>query len=123
VKREAAERRGRRGETLAALWLMLRGWRIEGRRIKTRLGEVDLIARRGKILAFVEVKTRMKASDLPYAVDEYRLRRVASAAKLLIPKYARGDEGIRIDVILLAPWTLPQIIEDAWQDTPQGVWR
>ncbi len=116
MKRQAAERRGRFGEEVAAWWLRLRGWRILARRVKTRLGEVDLVARRRGILAFVEVKTRMKAADLDYAVDDYRLRRVAAGAKLLIPKFSRPDDAVRIDVVLIAPWVWPRVIEDAYRE-------
>ena len=115
MKREDAEKRGRRGETMAAWWLRVHGWRVLAMRVKTRVGEVDLIARRGKILAFIEVKTRTKQADLAYAVDEYRLRRVAAAAQALLPRYARPDDGVRIDVILIAPWSRPQHVEDVWR--------
>ncbi len=115
MKREEAEKRGRRGEAIAAWWLRCHGWRILDCRVKTRVGEVDLIARRGKVLAFVEVKTRLKRADLAYAVDEYRLRRVAAAAKALLPRYARPDDGVRIDVILIAPRAWPQHVVDVWR--------
>ena len=115
MKREDAEKRGRRGETMAAWWLRVHGWRVLAMRVKTRVGEVDLIARRGKILAFIEVKTRTKQADLAYAVDEYRLRRVAAAAQALLPRYAKPDDGVRIDVILIAPWSRPQHVEDVWR--------
>ena len=115
MKREDAEKRGRRGETIAAWWLRVHGWRVLAMRVKTRVGEVDLIARRGKILAFIEVKTRTKQADLAYAVDEYRLRRVAAAAQALLPRYAKPDDGVRIDVILIAPWSRPQHVEDVWR--------
>jgi putative endonuclease len=87
--------------------------------MRTRQGEVDLIARRRGLIAFIEVKTRAKAADLAFAVDEYRLRRVAAAAKSLMPRYQRPGEDVRIDVILLAPWTWPRHIEGAWEE----VWR
>lgn len=115
MNRKQAEQRGRRGEWLAEGWLRLHGWRILGRRIKTKSGEVDLVARRKDILAFVEVKTRMKAADLDYAIDEYRLRRVVAAAQYLFPRYAKPNDGVRIDVILIAPWQRPQHLEDVWR--------
>jgi len=114
VKRQAAERRGRTAETIAAWWLRLQGWRIVGRRIRTRLGEVDLIARRGRIVAFVEVKARATDAELDLAIDHHRLRRVAAAANALAPRYARSGEDIRIDVILLCPWRRPRHIANAW---------
>jgi putative endonuclease len=116
MKRREAEQRGRLGENVAAWWLRLQGWRIIDRRVKTPVGEVDLIARRGAMLVFIEVKTRRKAADLDFAIDSYRLRRVVAAAQLLVPRYARPDDGIRVDVILLAPWHWPRRIEDAGRE-------
>ncbi|MEN2747517.1 YraN family protein [Sphingomonas sp. T9W2] len=113
ASRIAADDAGRRGERIAGWWLRLKGWRILARRVRTKAGEVDLIARRGAIVAFVEVKTRATAADLDHAIDERRLARVAAAAELLAPAYAEGCD-IRIDVILLAPRTTPRHIENAW---------
>ena len=115
AKRAEAERRGRRGEGLAALWLRLHGWRIVGRRMKLGLGEVDLVARRGRTVAFVEVKWRATDTELDLAIDERRLRRVARAAEALAPRFARPDDDIRIDVLLLAPRRWPRHIVNAWQ--------
>ncbi|KQM14506.1 hypothetical protein ASE73_10055 [Sphingomonas sp. Leaf24] len=113
ASRVAADEAGRRGERIAGWWLRLKGWRILARRVKTKAGEIDLIARRGGIVAFVEVKTRATAADLDHAIDERRLVRVAAAAEILAPTYADGAD-IRIDVILLAPGTPPRHIENAW---------
>ena len=115
MKRRRAERSGRAGEGRAALWLQMKGWRILDRRRKTPAGEIDLIARRGSIVAFVEVKWRNSAAELDDAIDEYRLRRVAAAAEAVAHEYATGDEDIRIDVLLLAPGTFPRHIVNAWQ--------
>ena len=112
--RENAEKRGRRGENIAAWWLRLHGWHIVGERVKTPRGEVDLIARRGKTLAFIEVKTRKKDSDLSLSIDHPRLRRVAAAADLLYPRFAKGAENVRIDVILVAPWRVPHHLVNVW---------
>lgn len=112
--RAAAERRGRRGETLAAWWLRLHGWRIVATRARTPVGEVDLIARRGRTLAFVEVKTRASEAELALAIDRHRLSRVARAAELLAPRFARPDDDIRVDVILLRPRAWPRHIVNAW---------
>lgn len=115
MKRQRAERQGRAGEARAAAWLRLKGWAILGTRIKTPAGEIDLVAKRGKVVAFVEVKWRSKASQLDFAIDEYRLGRVAAAAESLAHIYATNGEDIRIDVILLAPRTFPRHIVNAWQ--------
>ena len=115
MKRELAERRGRRGEGWAGWWLRLQGWRIVARRVKTPRGEIDLIARRGRTVAFVEVKWRATDAELALAIDEYRLRRVAAAAEAVAHRYSRSEDTIRIDVLLLAPGRWPRHIVNAWQ--------
>ncbi len=112
--RTAAERRGRRAEAVAALWLQLKGWRILGRRMRTRVGEVDLDARRGRTLAYVEVKARENAEGLDLAVDAFRLRRVAAAAESLASRFARPGDVVRIDVILIAPRCWPRHLANVW---------
>ena len=114
MNRQLAERHGRHGERIAAWWLRLHGWRIVGERIRTRRGEVDLVARRGRTLAFVEVKTRRDTAALDMAIDEYRLRRVIDAAQALLPRYGRGAQEIRIDVMLVRPWRLPVHLRNVW---------
>ena len=112
--RRAAEASGRRGERIAGWWLRLKGWRVLDRRVRTPAGEVDLVARKGNLIAFVEVKSRAAAADLDFAIDERRLARVAAAAEILMEHYAGPGDDIRIDVILLAPGTAPRHIENAW---------
>ena len=112
--RRSAEIAGRRGERLAGWWLRLKGWSILDRRVRTPAGEVDLVARRGNLIAFVEVKMRTTGADLDFAIDERRLARVAAAAEYLMPRYAGPGDDIRVDVILLAPGTRPRHIENAW---------
>nr|WP_286207599.1 YraN family protein [Hephaestia sp. MAHUQ-44] len=99
---------------MAAWWLRLKGWRILDRRVRTPAGEVDLVAKRGPLIAFVEVKMRRSAAERDLAIDEHRLARVAAAAEMLMPRYARNGEDIRVDVILLAPGMRPRHIENAW---------
>jgi len=112
--RRAAEVAGRRGERIAGWWLRLKGWRILDRRVRTPAGEVDLVARRGRLVAFVEVKSRATAAELDFAIDEARLARVAAAAEFLMPRYAGPGDDIRVDVVLIAPGTRPRHIENAW---------
>jgi putative endonuclease len=114
MKRQQAEREGRKGEWRAATWLKLKGWRVLGERVKTPRGEIDLIVKRGGVVAFVEVKWRNRVEDLDHAIDEYRLRRVAAAAECVAHEYASDGEDVRIDVILLAPGALPRHIVNAW---------
>jgi putative endonuclease len=113
VTRAERERLGRRGETLAAWYLRLKGWRILARRVKTPRGEVDLVARRGKTVAFVEVKWRASAADLELAIDAWRLRRVIAAAEGIAPRFVRTGDDQRVDVLLLAPGRFPRHIVNA----------
>ena len=113
-KRQSAEASGRRGERLAGWWLRLKGWSILARRVRTPAGEVDLVAKKGSLVAFVEVKLRKTAAELDFAIDERRLSRVAAAAEYLMPTYADPGDDIRVDVILIAPGVRPRHIENAW---------
>ncbi|MEM9084545.1 MAG: YraN family protein [Pseudomonadota bacterium] len=113
-KRVIADRKGREGEAEAARWLAEQGWEILAQRVKTKLGEIDLIARKEGLVAFVEVKWRRKAADLATAIDEHRLARVAAAVEMVAHEYAQHGDDIRVDVILLAPGAVPRHIANAW---------
>ncbi|MBS0483322.1 MAG: YraN family protein [Proteobacteria bacterium] len=113
TSRAEREARGRRGEALAAWYLRFKGWRIVARRIKTPRGEIDLIARRGRTVAFVEVKWRASARERDCAIDPWRLRRVVAAAEALAPRFVRSGDEPRVDVLLLAPGHLPRHIVNA----------
>lgn len=115
MTRQAAERGGRRAESLAAWWLRLKGWTILARRVRTPVGEVDLVARRGRTLAFVEVKARARLSEAGFALDEWRLRRVAAAAEALAPRFGKAGDDIRIDAMLVVPRRLPRHLPNVWQ--------
>lgn len=110
AKREA---QGRRGEMLGAWFLRLKGWRILAQRVKTPRGEIDLIARRGGTLAFIEVKWRKTEAELALAIDEYRLRRVIAAAEAIAHRWLKPGEDMRVDVLLLAPRCWPRHIINA----------
>jgi len=94
--------------------LRLRGWRILAQRARVPGGEVDLIARRGRTLAFVEVKQRSTVDAAAWALDEYRLRRVVVAAERLAPRYARDGDDIRIDALFIVPGRLPRHLANVW---------
>ena len=110
MDRAEQELQGRRAETLAAWYLRLQGYRIVARRVQTIRGEVDLIARRGNLVLFVEVKWRKTIAQLDLAIDARRLRRVIAATEMLAPRYVAEGQDIRIDAILLAPWRFPRHI-------------
>jgi putative endonuclease len=114
VIRQEAERRGRKAERLAAWWLRLHGWRILAARARTPVGEVDLIARRFRTVAFIEVKARATTAELGFAIDRRRLVRVAATADYLASRYAGPRDDIRIDVILITPRSLPRHLVNVW---------
>jgi len=113
VNRRLAEARGRRGEWLAVIWLLAHGWWPLARRLRCPAGEVDLVVRRGGVVAFVEVKWRASGPALDLAIDARRLRRVVAAAQWLAPSYVSGGDCLRIDVLLLAPGRWPRHIVNA----------
>ena len=112
--RQQAASRGRSAERLAALWLRLHGWRILAQRARVPGGEVDLVARRGRVVAFVEVKARATPHAAEQALDSYRLRRVPAAAERLAPRFMRAGEDARIDAIFIVPRRLPRHVQNVW---------
>jgi putative endonuclease len=112
--RHEADQRGREGEAEAAMFLAQNGWQIVAERVKTKAGEIDLVAKRTGLVAFVEVKWRAQAANLADAINERRLARVAAAVEIVWQDYATQGEDIRIDVLLLAPGRKPTHIENAW---------
>jgi putative endonuclease len=115
MNRHAAEKRGRGAETLACWFLRLKGWRILARRARVPGGEVDIVARRGRTLAFVEVKARATEEAAANSLDDWRLRRVVIAAERLAPRYMRAGDDIRIDALFIVPRRLPKHLPNVWQ--------
>jgi len=116
-KRQQAERRGRRSETLAAWLLRLKGYRILARRVKTRVGEIDLVARSlGGIVCFVEVKARPEEGSALLSVGARQQARIAHAASLyLAARPHLVSRGIRYDIVTVAPGRIPRHIRDAFR--------
>lgn len=115
MTREAAEKRGRGAETLACWYLRLHGWRVLARRVRVRGGEVDIVARRGRVLAFVEVKARATEAAAGFALDDWRLRRVVTAAERLAPRFMRAGDDVRIDALFMVPGRWPRHLANVWQ--------
>lgn len=115
MRRQRAEKDGRRAELWVSTWLRLKGWKLLAQRVKTPRGEIDLIMRRSGIVAFIEVKWRKRREDLDNAIDAYRLQRVAAAVECVAHDYVRQGEDVRVDVVLLAPGVMPRHIVNAWQ--------
>ncbi|WP_299391669.1 YraN family protein [Pelagibius sp.] len=120
--RQAAYRRGRRAERLAGWWLRLKGYRLLVRGFRCPAGEIDLIAKRGGTLVFVEVKQRDTVAMAAAAVSPRQRRRIARAAEAFLQ--ARPDLAaltLRFDAVLLARhfWRRPawplQHEKDAWR--------
>lgn len=112
----AAHASGLRAETLAAFWLMAKAYRIIGWRVKTRVGEIDLVVRRGRTLAFVEVKARGTADSAAEALGAPQRERLARAASLYVAtRPALQTLDMRFDVVLVSPRRWPRHLVDAWQ--------
>lgn len=112
----AARISGRRGEVLAAVWLMAKGYRILGFRLAAPQGEIDLLAIRGGVLAVVEVKRRASLEAALEAVkpaQRERLRR--AAAQIASTRPSLREVSIRLDLFALAPGRRPRHIPDAWR--------
>ncbi len=110
-ERRARLRRGRVSEALAAAVLIAKGYLILDRRVRTRAGEIDIIAVRGKRLAFVEVKRRATREEAEAAITARQAARIRAAADYWLahrPRYHGHEQGF--DVILLVPGRWPRHI-------------
>ncbi len=115
-KRRKAHARGLSAESLAAWYLRLTGWRILKRRYKTGAGEIDLIAKRRKTVAFIEVKARETRRAALEAVSPASQRRITRAARIFVADHPKaGFYTLRFDVIVIRPWALPERIENAFE--------
>ncbi|WP_439599851.1 YraN family protein [Devosia sp.] len=113
--RLGAELYGRRGETLAAWYLRLKGYRIVATRVKTPVGEIDLVARRLGTTAFVEVKARQHRSEEGVALEAVNTSRIARAAQYYVARHPTlAETPLRFDVIFLAPGTWPRHVKGAF---------
>lgn len=115
-ERRAAVGRGRRGES-RALWLLrLKGYRILARDLRTPAGEIDIVARRGRTLAMIEVKWRDSWEDAAVAVTPRQQARIAAAARLFLARHVRHAHCVvRFDVMLVTPRRWPRHVVNAWQ--------
>ena len=115
-RRRAAFRLGLRAETLAAVFLQLKGYHVLARRFRCRSGEIDIVARRGKILVFVEVKARPSMEAGLLAVTARARGRIAAAARHWLSRNgAHTDCAWRFDMIIVRPWRLPAHVEGAFE--------
>lgn len=117
-RRHEAERRGRWAEHLAAWRLRFAGYRVIARNYRSPVGEIDLIARRGRTLVFVEIKARPSLAEAAEAIRVGQQRRIRNAAEAFLaghPQLAGHD--LRFDAVLVAPGHFPRHLSDAWRDS------
>jgi putative endonuclease len=108
-----ADRTGRTAEWFASAWLRLKGWRILERRFRTPVGEIDLVARRGGTVAFVEVKARPSRAAGLEAVAARQRRRWRRAAEFWLTRQpAHPQLTLRFDLVVIVPWRLPLHLEN-----------
>lgn len=120
-KKQKAYLWGQGAEWLSMVMLILKGYRILAHRFKCKSGEIDIIAQRGIIICFVEVKARQTIKDALSAVSYHQKNRIIKAAEWYIAKKTHaavaGDVDIsyRFDMVAVEPWAWPTHVKDAWQ--------
>ena len=116
ARKKSAERRGRRSEIFASALLMLKGYRILGWRVRTKLGEIDLIARSpGGIVCFIEVKARGESRTAVESVGARQQARIARAASLYLAQHpSLARKGVRFDIVTVAGG-FPRHFRDAFR--------
>jgi len=121
-KRIIAERKGRKAETLVIWWLRIQGYRIIGQRLKTPKGEIDIIAQRGNVIAFIEVKARANFTLGIQSISHYQIKRIIAAAQ-----YWRSTREnlqnftCRFDIVLVKPYLLIKHIKNAFDESARGL--
>ena len=118
-ERVAAFQTGLSAESLAAAYLMAKGYRILAKRFRTPHGEIDLVAKRRNLVAFIEVKARATLDEAAFAVTPRQQARIINAAQLWLaarPEYAEFE--LRFDAILIAPRRLPRHLLAAFDASP-----
>ena len=118
-ERVAAFRTGLSAESRAAAYLMAKGYRILAKRFRTPYGEIDLVARKRNLIAFVEVKARANLDDAAWAVTPRQQQRIINAAQAWLmahPEHAEFE--MRFDAMLIAPRSLPRHLLAAFDASP-----
>ena len=117
VLKRGAELRGRRSEFWAALLLSCKFYRVLGWRVKTRLGELDLVALSPDgVLCFIEVKARGEEGSAAEAITARQRSRIERAAALYLGAHpALRQKAVRFDAILVTPRRWPRHVKDAWR--------
>jgi putative endonuclease len=116
VSRAKAERRGRLAEWAAMLFLICKGYRILGHRLRTPYGEVDLAAWKNGVLVIIEVKARNSYDAGAYAVTPMSQQRIVRAAQILAGRWRLTAAPIRFDLVVVGSGLLPRHEHGAWFD-------
>ena len=113
--RRKSEEAGRTAELIALWYLRLKGWRLIAHRYKSPMGEVDLVMRRGKVTAFIEVKARGSLESAVQSVSPRQARRISAAARhFLMQDRAAALQSCRFDIVAVSPYHWPRHIENAF---------
>ncbi|WPE22235.1 YraN family protein [Shinella zoogloeoides] len=110
-----AFRRGHVSEYLAALYLLCKGYRIRAIRYRTKLGEIDIVARRGDLVICVEVKARRDVDSAVFAVTGTAQQRIRAASEIWLSRQPDAHRlSLRYDIVAVLPWRLPKHLPDAF---------
>ena len=114
--RRRAFRRGLAAEAVAAWWLRLKGYRVLARRYAVPVGEIDLIAKRGRLVCFVEVKSRRDAAQALASITPRQARRIGRAAEAFLQgRPDLANCGLRFDAVVVSAGRLPTHVTDVWR--------
>lgn len=113
--RQTAEKKGRAAEAAATLLLRLKGYRILNRRFKCAAGEIDIVAGKGDLVVFVEVKARHTIADAYESITPKQRARIETAASVWLQQQSSQEFACRFDVIAVAPGRVPAHMMDAWR--------
>ncbi|MEQ8284180.1 YraN family protein [Thalassospira sp.] len=114
--RKRAEKAGRRAETICAMWLRLKGYRILATRFQSPAGEIDIIAKRGAVIAAIEVKNRSDRATALHSVRPKQQNRIARALEIYAGRI--GHQGdLRLDLMIVGKWGRIEHLINAWQST------
>ena len=117
MSRQQRERAGRLAEAVAAWLLRLHGYRILARRYVTPVGEIDLVARRGDLVVFVEVKQRRSSDAALTALLPAQQSRIARAAGAFLQRRPQlASCALRFDLVAITPWRVPRHVQDVWRE-------
>jgi putative endonuclease len=120
-KKIQAYRRGIRAEIIAGLYLTLTGWRVLAWRWKCPLGEIDLVAKNGKVITFIEVKARQKEQSALDSITAHQWSRISNAADIFMSQQRQyADCSWRFDKIIIVPRQWPKRFKNMWDDEVHG---